>query len=37
MGSLSVTEGGVGEVGCDEIQRAKGMGGGEVWVLVCPR
>ena len=36
MTSLSVTEEGVGEEGRDEIRRARGMGEGEVWILVCP-
>ena len=37
MTSSSITEGGVGEEGCDEIRRARGMAGGEVWIPVCPR
>ena len=32
----SATEVGAGEAGCEEIQRARGMAGGELWIPVCP-
>ena len=37
MTSLLITKEGVGEEGCEEIQRARGMAGGEVWIPVCPQ
>ena len=36
MTSSLATEEGVGEEGCEEIQRARGRVGGEVMVPVCP-
>ena len=37
MTSLSTIEEGVGEVGCEESQRAKGRVVGEGTIPVCPR
>ena len=36
MTSSSATEEGEGEVGCEEIQRARGRGAGESTIPVCP-
>ena len=37
MTSLSATEGGGGEVGHEEIRRARGRAVGELTVPVCPQ